>query len=739
MAKFKCQNKLKIGMINIKLNIFSSGICALSLFCILSFGLCHFLYAQVNTSESLIVNGDVVEYSADSKEVTAKGNVEVLYKGSKLTCEKLTVNTQTKEGVAEGNPKLDDQRGLIEGNKIIYNFDTKTGTIIDSNFKSNPYFGKAESIKKLSDNEFVALKGYATTCSFDRPHYRISSKQINVFPNDKIRSKDDAFFVGKAPLLYLPRLNHSLNDEHMHIQLSPGTRKDWGPYMLSAWRYNLTQNINGRVYLDYRNKLGVAEGFGANYALPDFGKGDFKFYYTKEKADNSLQGAPSDFQRYLLRWRHNWFIDPRTNFTAELYKISDEKRKFSDPQTSFLKDYFYREFEKDSQPLSYALMHHNFQYSSLDLLVQGRVNQWYDQLNKLPELKYSLPSLKVGDTAFYFENSTSFANLNKKATTDPVTTTEQTVTRLDTTNKLSLPMKVAFLQFTPFAAMRETAYNKGTGSTDYPVRNIFYTGAEATSKFYRIFDLKSNFLGMDINGIRHVITPVVSYAYNHEPTIAADNLKQIDSVDAIASSNLVNLTLSNKLQTKRKAQTVDFVDARVDTSYVLFSKTTEKPGSNFSDFLFHLKLLPYSWLRVESDATYKHSGSRLDSDYNHFSTANYDMYFDLAPERSIGLGQRYERRGANEITTSFIWRLNPKWKFSAYERYDIGHDPDLTRGLREQQYVISRDLHCWNADFSYDIKRNEGMTFFVVFRLKAFPENEFKFDQSYHPAKSGSQ
>jgi hypothetical protein len=244
---------------------------------------------------------------------------------------------------------------------------------------------------------------------------------------------------------------------------------------------------------------------------------------------------------------------------------------------------------------------------------------------------------------------------------------------------------------------------------------------------------------MDIDGLRHIVTPVIGYAYNHTPTIPSSNLKQIDTIDAITNSNVVSLELSNKLQTKRKRQSVDLVDLRVNTSYILLPKAGDKLGSNFSDFLFHLKLLPYSWLRIESDATYKHSGNRSDTNYNRFSNGNYDIYFDFLKERSIGIGQRYERKGADEITYSLNWRLNPKWKFSIFERYNMGHDPNLAKGLREQQYTISRDLHCWNLDFTYDAKKSEGITLFVVFKLKAFPENEFGFNQSYHPAKSGSQ
>jgi len=177
----------------------------------------------------------------------------------------------------------------------------------------------------------------------------------------------------------------------------------------------------------------------------------------------------------------------------------------------------------------------------------------------------------------------------------------------------------------------------------------------------------------------------------------------------------------------------------VNSIYIFQPKTGDKRGSNLSDFLFDLKLLPYSWVRIDADATYKHSGLRSDTNYNRFSNVNYDIYFDLGKERSMGVGQRYQRKGGNEITYSLNWRLNPKWRFALYERLNRGHDPTLTRGLREQEYTISRDLHCWVMDVSYNVKRGEGQTIWCVFRLKAFPELEFEFNQSYNRRKAGSQ
>ncbi|MDD5561447.1 MAG: hypothetical protein PHT50_04900 [Candidatus Omnitrophica bacterium] len=712
-------------------------------------------YAADNRESPIIINGDNVEYSADNREVVATGNIEVIYKGSKLTCNKLKVNMQTKEGLAEGNARIEDAKGVITGERIVYDFANKTGVIYDADFRANPYFGKSKKIEKVSESEFVSKGGYFTTCSFDHPHYRLASKKISMFPGDKVQSQQTTLYLGAVPTAYLPRFNYSMKEPIMHVQVEPGTRKDWGPYLLSVWRYNLTEKVNAKGFLDYRSKLGWGEGFEVNYINTPVGKGDFKFYYTLETPPDQPDESPySDYYRYFMRWRHKWNIDERTNVTAEFFKITDQRRKedSSYPNSrSFLQDYFFREYEKDSQPLSYALFHHAFNYSSLDVLLQMRTNRWFDQIEKKPEINYNLPSLQLGETPFYFESINQMGTYNKKKDNgvDPEVNNGLTDTRIDSKNTFSLPTKVAFIQFRPFVSSRQTFYDKGANDQTGIVRTVFYSGADMSTKFFRIFDVKTNFLGLDLNGLRHIITPTIEYLYTHPPTIPFTNIKQIDAtVDHIYRGNTATLGLSNKLQTKRNGQSVDFVDFLITTEYVIDPKTgdnaflTPRSGenlkSNFSDILYKLKVLPYSWMRFESDVTFEHS-DHTNINYNKFSLANYDLTFDLGKERSFSIGQRYERKGKNEFTLGFDWRLTPKWKFHMYQRYNLKQTSALDRGSQEQEYAFTRDLHCWEFDFTLNKKSDTGTTIFFTFRLKAFPENEFGFDQAMTKKKSGSQ
>jgi hypothetical protein len=267
---------------------------------------------------------------------------------------------------------------------------------------------------------------------------------------------------------------------------------------------------------------------------------------------------------------------------------------------------------------------------------------------------------------------------------------------------------------------------------------------DLSTKFYRIFNVRSNFLNMDLDGLRHIITPTIGYSYNHEPTTPASNLYQIDVIDAITSNNSASLGLTNKLQTKRNGQPVDLLDCLVSSSYLFKPKATAKRGSNLSDILINMKILPYSWMRIETDVIYNRSVSRLDPNYDKFTEVNYDVSFNLGNERSLSFGERYQRQSGNEITASLNWRLNPKWSFAFYQRYNLRQyrdsaNNDISRGLLEQQFTVSRDLHCGVLDVTINDKESEGSTIYFIFRLKAFPEMQFGFNQSYHKPQSGSQ
>jgi len=679
--------------------------------------------------QPIIINGDTVEYSPDSKEFSATGKVVVVFKGTRLSCRKLVLNSVTKDCQAEGDVRLQDGSGIIEGEKLEYNFESKRGIIYDAAFRSNPYFGRSEKMIKESDREFISKWGYLTTCDFNKPHWRMKSKKINFFPGDKVQIRDNVVFLGEIPVMYMPHYNHSLKDPMMQVQMLPGSDKIWGPYLLTAWRYNITEDIKGRIYLDYRANYGIAEGFATNYDDEVYGDGDFKLYYTSERANEKELGDEFDdhefFERYFIRWRHKLDLnEDKTNIIVEYFKINDSKRAVIGSQYNILKDYFPLEYEKDQTPMSYVSLHRSFAYSSADLLFQKRVNPWYSQTEYLPEVKFSLPSINLGDTRIYFENDSSYA-ASKTMNAAPAENDDRLQHSFSTSNQFSYTQRLAFITFNPSVTTGQSFTDIGTyGST---INNTFSGGASASTKFYRVFDLKTEFLNLDINALRHIITPAIDYSYSNSTDSKISNIR-IGGEDATRSSS-VSFGIENKLQTKRAGATADLLDFRVNNSYTF---KTEGQAGQLSDFEFNLELYPYPWLSLISDAKY-------DVKQGYISEVDYDLNFNFGEDRTFGLGQRYKYKGSNDITYQLNWRLNPKWRVRFYHRINNSSIPGTKTGLREQDYSITRDLHCWSVGFHYNVTTGKGNNIWMVCTLKAFPEMEFDFDRRYNEPKPGSQ
>jgi len=197
--------------------------------------------------------------------------------------------------------------------------------------------------------------------------------------------------------------------------------------------------------------------------------------------------------------------------------------------------------------------------------------------------------------------------------------------RFDTYNKLTYPYKFFYVEFNPYIAERFTYYSQDSSGEDNLIRNVFYSGIDISTKFSRIFNAKMNSFGFDIDKLRHIITPSVSFAHIHEPTLPSSRLASFDSIDSIGKQNSMVLSLQNKLQTKRDGTTVDFLTFIVDSTYDF---KLEGYGGRFSDINLDLEMLPSSWIKFESDAAF-------DLRKRNFRDANFDITFDLMKRRQI--------------------------------------------------------------------------------------------------------
>lgn len=668
---------------------------------------------QVSGNTPIIVNGDKVEFFTEQKKVVAEGNVKIEYGKVTLSCDRITVFTQNKDAFAEGNVKLEDERGTVEGKSAFYNFNTKTGKIIEASIKTDPYYCVSPVAEKLP-TKFILYDADITTCNLDKPHYHFHVRKVEITPGDKLRARGVKFIAGKAPIAYFPYFVQDIVKKRNGMTFNPGMSKEWGTYLLTGYRYHFTDELMGLLRLDWRENKGFAAGIDLERYTRNFGDSRLQLYFIKEKLHGRGEVEPifKDSERYKLEYRHKWDIDTNNHFVMELNDYSD---------VNVLRNYFYRQFEISPTPSSYMLFSHNYPSATLSLLLQKRLNHFFSETEKIPEVKLETSNQKIFDTPFYYQNQTGVTSFTSRtANTDQ----DEDTVRLDTYNKISYPFRFSIFDLNPFVATRYSLYSKDKNGDENLFRNVFYSGFDMLTKFYRVFDVKVNSYGLEIDKLRHVITPSLSYSFNHHPTLPSERLTAFDSIDSISKQNSMKLSLENKLQTKRNGTDVDFLRLIMDSPYDF---KLEGHGGRFGDIHFDLEMLPNSWLKYWSDANF-------DLRRRSFRNANFDIELPLTDRGKVSAGYRYTAQDPDDdklITYSLEYQLNPKWKFRAYQRMQL-----VTQTIEEQEFGLSRDLHCWEVEFTVNNKKKKGVTFWLVFRCKAFPDLGFDFTKSHQAPKT---
>ncbi|MDP3702884.1 MAG: putative LPS assembly protein LptD, partial [Candidatus Omnitrophota bacterium] len=730
------------------------------------------------------INARQMSVSPDRKIAIAEGDVEVIFENAVLTADHMTLFTDTNDVYAEGRVRLEDGAQVSRGEMVHYNFNTKKGRFLQGTVSTPPWYQHGRSVEHIAEGVYAVTPGYITSCDHEPPHFRFFGRRATVFAEDKLaRMRNVALFVEQVPFLYLPWL--SVADRQSPFFIIPGKDKRWGPFALSGYRYELPGGDieqKGSLRWDWRRYF--RWGFGVDHQLqsPQVGKGLLKLYYQPHmngtrKVEELPKGAK--FDRYRVLWRHTWQPKPDTTVVTDFQKFSD---------IDFRKELLFREeYVNDDAPESFISLVKNTPDFTLTGVLRKRVNRFQSVTEAFPELAVNSVGKQIGDTKFYSDAGLTFANLQ----TQTAHSEEDTdVVRVGWNQDLTYALNwFRPVQLSPRAGIRETYYTKDKqGGVERPdgkrdvISGQFVSGLDASLKLFRLFPVVTNALGLNINQLRHVVTPTIDYDYVRRPTVL-NTLLCFGSAAAV--KNEMKIGIENKLQTKRgpskvELRSVDIARFLISVPYT-FRGHQKKEGGELGDWSFDMELYPWPWLRLESDWSYPShfiKGSRderltswnldlvIAGDRNRGKTSqaaktaaagqsanSFQSYQPgplggvglLMPEGQwyLGLGHRYSYNGKTEGVIQFDWRLSQKWEIGTYHRMIW---KEVAAGgfkrfnnVREYQYRLRRDLHDWLAELVYRVDREFGEELFFTMTLKAYPQIPIEMEESYHQPKVGSQ
>jgi LPS-assembly protein len=693
-----------------------------------------------------------VDFAGDT--MTGTNGIFVKYGDTVLTADSASVNSQTGEAVADGNVHITMGDQIWVGEHITYNF--KTHQMQSEQFRTGkaPVFAAGNDLHgDTSNRTYIARHTFVTTDDVSNPAIKMRATKIKIVPGKYVEMWNAVLLLDGVPSFYFPYYERNLGPHANNLNFLPGFRSAYGPYLLSTYTWWLNDALEGKVHVDYRERRGVGAGPDVDLHLGRWGDAEFKYYYIHDHdsgesvATNTFQNlgaVPENRQRVFFAYQ----ATPATNLNLKALVNYQ-----TDPLV--LHDFFEGDYTENPQPNTFIEANKYWENWSLDAEATPRLNNFFDQVERLPDVRLTGFRQQIFNTPVYYESESSigyyrtvFAATNESLFTNANTLPNYSAARADTYQQVLLPWTFFnWLNITPRVGGRFTYYSDeggpgGTNSETY--RTVFNTGLGASFKLSQLWTDAKNSL-FDVDGLRHIVEPSANYVFVPNPSTPASQLPQFDSqlpsllilpvelsdyndIDSIDSENVVRFGLRNTLQTKRDGQ----LDNLLDWNLLLDWRLKPNPGQEtFNDLYSELTFKPRSWLTLESQLRYDLNAGELNLAFHQLTFAPNERW-------SWGLGHWYLRdgfidSGDNLITSTIFFRVNDNWGLRATHYFNAEEGR-----LQEQFYSIYRDLRSWTGALTFRVIDNEtGPEDFTVafsFSLKASPAHRLGADavEPYH-------
>jgi LPS-assembly protein len=679
---------------------------------------------------SRIIPGTVqglVDYDPATGTASGTNGIYIKYGSTTLTADAASVNQQSGEAVADGHVRIESADQLWVGEHIRYNF--KTHLMQSAEFRTGkwPVFMNGRDLSGDSSNKvYCANDSFITTDDVADPEMRVHCTRIKIVAGKTVEMWNAVFYAHGVPVFYFPYYKRNLGPHANNFTFSPGFRSSYGAFLLNTYNWYLGTNADGRIHADYRAKRGVGAGPDVDANLGQWGQVGLKYYYLDDQRPNTSTNAfpqygsiPENRQFFTGTWQ----ATPATNLNLKALVNYQ-----SDPLV--VHDFYTGQYADNPQPGSFVEANKYWDNWSLDALATPRINSYFDQVERLPDVRLTGFQQQVPGTPAYY-NSESGTNLVSAA-------------RADTYHQFTLPWTFFhWLDVTPRVGGRVTYYSAQnlTNSSDV-TREVFNTGVGTSFKASQLWANATNGL-LQVDGLRHIVEPSANYVFVPDPSTPPARLPQFDgeqpslmelpvtfpdynSIDSIDTQNVIRFGLRNTLQTRRDG----VLDKLVDWNLQLDWRLNPKPGQNtLNDLYSSFAFKPRTWLTAESETRYDINGGNLNMSFQQLTFAPSDRW-------SWGLGYWYLRGGTwgnstwtenQTVTSSFYVRVGDNWGARVTQNYNV-----VIERLQDQQFTIYRDLRSWTSALTLRVANNEGgpadVTVAVMFSLKASPSMQMGED-----------
>jgi len=567
------------------------------------------LKAQDSIKKPVEVIEDIITHTADSlilqdlvnNKITLWKNAHITYKDIDIKAGYIEINNNDNSVIAKGIP---DSLGVYSELPVFMQAGTEsTQDTIKFNFKSEKakiwnlkteqqgIFILGEVSKKHNDSVIFIENIKLTTSDKPNPDYYIRIPKAKFVKDKKLIAATSQLVIADVPTpLVLPFAFVPLTKGRTSGLLMPtwGENKNQGFFLQNGGYYfvvsdNLDLALLGDVYTNGSWGLRAESSYVKRYKF----SGNFNFRY--ENLINSLRGF-NDYSKgtnYNITWSHtqDQKASPNSRFSASVNMGSSKYYKQSNNEynnNSFLNNNL-------SSSISY---YKNFVGSPFNM----SLSMTHSQNTNTEEINMTLPSLQVNmDRIYPFvgKNGQKKNAIQKTGLTYSVKSENRMTTsdefffkkemfddaKSGVLHNISLNTNMKALKYftiSPSATYKEVWYFDKLKKKFDDVENMVVTDTISAFNSYREYStslsLGTTIYGMfkfkkgNIEAIRHVVRPSVSYSYRPDFSYYDEEVQQSADPDDIITyspfnsgiygspgkgiSNSLNLSVNNNLEAK---------------------------------------------------------------------------------------------------------------------------------------------------------------------------------------------
>lgn len=602
------------------------------------------------------VGGDVTVLADRLEEVApgllvATGNVEITRGKARLIADRVEINRETGDAVAQGRVVFYDGEDQLTGRRIDYNLRSGTGVVYDADARVAPYYRIAgERMDRVGESVYQVKRGVFTTCEDDPPTWAFHFASGNANLEDLVYGTGASFWVKDVPLIpFVPFFAAAIRRERQTGFLFPifgsGGNKGFQAEIPFYWAIDDSQDLTFAPI--YYSKLG--EGFLGEYryVLSSRQHGSVNLFFLQETAKHDSTRGEGSF-------RHEWQIDRSLSLKIDLNGVSDDK---------VLSDFGNRLQQRSAQRVesnvfltksweSWNFVGNLFSYQDLTTPLST-------ELRRLPDLNLQAVRQPIpGLPGFLYEVDSSYVNF--------VRDVGSAGQRLDFHPRISRPISPGGLfTITPFVGGRLTAYDKTvTGHINVPgvtgpvevvsddarLRQLVEGGADLETNLSRVYP---NIGTWGIDSLLHSIEPRAQYLWINGR--GKFNLPVwTEGVDQIKNTSLATYTLTNRI----RARTVTLPDTepvRWELLRFAVGGTYDLESQSPGDVLGTLIIQPVpTRLRIRSDLQQTVDGRGID-----VASTDVSVKTDPLLPGSVSVGWRYsDTAHINFITSGLTAELS---------------------------------------------------------------------------------